>query len=449
MDQASFYDSLNYSTLWVRWNGQLENRFSALANPALAVLRARPLDEVTASDIERMQAEYLRLFNLPPHLRSRMPLPGQSLLETAELVLKDAPGIRTVMFSGYSLDPDSEGAEVREQFAATLASRGLDVLLSDRAASVRWISKPAFCAQVEALYGPGSSPPGATLMNVTTTELVAATQDALRSSKRSVILKRNGSHGSGNLLVNPGDALDVRVAAFLAQPLDPAAPWVRVEHWLPWESSYCCSFFIRGEGEPFFVALTQQIISPSRARLVGSRGGLDLDPKDAETVVDLLRPLIRRMQRDGIRGFTGVDLIVSRTGDWAGGLRLPSGRGVRLVECNPRVNRHNQMLKIVSLIAARDGCTLDEYRYLMLDIFASDGKSLDVQRVGLAAALAGVVAPLGPEPISDGEARYLLCPAVGDYFNILFVARGTTAAPQLSSLYTYLRERDRSLIDPV
>lgn len=339
--QHSFYHRLNHQTLWIRWNGAQEGGFGVVTNPVLAILRNRPVDPRAAAAIERLQDDYIRLYALSLQPRSRMTTASEGLEAAASSILASAPTVDRAVFNGYSFDPDAEGVAAREALASFLAGRGLQILISDRRAAASWLSKPAFCKRAAAIYGAGATPPGLTLWEPAAAELLSVAERTLKDLGARIVLKRNGCGGVGNLLLSPGDALVERIRTFLLSPLSPAASWVRVEHWLEWESSYCCSFFLDSESAPYPVALTQQIISPSHALQIGSRSFLDLDDRDTAAMIDCLRPIMSCMQTDGIRGFTAVDLIVSRPGAWSEGLRLPSGRGLRLVECNPRINRHN------------------------------------------------------------------------------------------------------------
>ncbi len=410
---SAFYELLTRKVLWIRWDGAEENGYSAFYLPSLAILRKWPADVGRGRCVENLLSHAAQLYGVETRALAEMPSEEQQIPAIATRILRRNPEITTVLFEGYAHAPAQEGADAHGSLEKELFGSGCEILLSDLAAARAWISKAAFYERVASYYGLDAALPGVTLRDPSIGEVLVVVGKWLEHAGR-VIVKRNGSGGEGNLVIQAGaDLLGSRLESFLSAAYEPTADWVRVESWLDWDSTYCCSFFLRASGEPLHVALAQQVISGDHAAFIGSRDMLDLDERDQEAVIDLTKPLARLMQLDGIRGFSAVDLIVSRIRGWEDGLRLPSGRALRFVECNPRINGHNQILIAVNRLAARGGYRPGDLAYLSVKMrpFVVAGELQEMQNV-LDRSLDGMAKPLTDERLRGGSISYLIAPKV-------------------------------------
>lgn len=444
MDTRTLYDTLNTETLWIRAQGTEENGHSALYLPTRAILRTHPANPDAALAARTLMDTFAALYRVNGAPRAVLADPNATLIDQALPFLEDGT-VRNVVFEGYGVNPAMEHRETNEITAAALRARGLTVFLSNADAAGRWMSKTYFSHRAHALLGAEAAPSGISLEEAEAATISAAVREIFASGASRAIVKMSGMAGGGNLLLDASDDVEDLVGAFLTKRLGSSMVWARIEAWMTWSSSYCCSFFLLGDGDPVHLALTQQILAPRNAGFVGSRGFLEIDDQDASAVVSHARVLADAMQADGLRGFTAVDLIVGAPTGRAGELVLPSGQALRFVECNPRINGHNQELKAVSLIAARDGRDLLDYVHLRVGNTMLPGTTAEA-RAALAELLTGIAAPLTDAPIGSADVRYVVDTNLGIgppiHDGILFLTERDAGAPaRLLRALEHLRAR--------
>lgn len=442
---ATLNQQLTRRTIWIRGRGPEEAGHSLFYLPERGVLRTLPTDPQKRSSVAQMHEASARLFGTDAAQRSILPPTADApLLPLVEQLLAANPAIDAVLFEGFAIAPEGEGAAESVALADALRARGLTVWFTPPEVARRWISKPEFRARTTALLGEASVPPGRTYESPTAAELVAYAEEAFADGCPRVILKVSGAGGFGNVLLDPGDPVAEKVAALLAaKKLDPRSDWVSAERWQPWRSTLCCSFFVT-EDSTTHVGLCQQLLSQATAGFHGGRSFTDLAPADAQAIIDACAPLVAAMRADGLRGYTGIDVIVSDPSDAPGELRLPSGLALRFIECNPRMNGHNQELLVLAQLAERDGVAPSELIHLRSrNVPVAGAADYTAVLQHFTTELRGVAAPLNGAPLAPGEVAFVVDTNDGErpsiYDAIMLVARrGAAGERGIDAAYQHL-----------
>lgn len=445
-DNTHFYEFLNKHTLWVRWKQGEENGHAAMYIPSGAIIKSSPQESASAKIIQDLLDEYAYLLGISSDHRSVILVDQESPLMLCEKLLSE--GRSTVLFAGYFYNPSLEAGDQAEQIATSLRSQGIEVIQSSQTGAMQWLDKSQFCQKVTDIYGSEATPCGISFnfADVNIDVIIQAVKKQFLNGVARVAIKMAGNSGIGNLIIDDDQNLATRLDKFVTHNIETYnTPGVRIEPWIPWESSYSCSFFLRDQEEPFFVALIQQVINLSNAKYLGSRNFLDLDDRDVSAIISLCLPLARLMYDDGIRGFTGMDLIISSPQGIDGEIQLPTGKVLRFIECNPRINGHNQILKALSLIARRDRREPDDFVYWMVQNKQPPNTHGPQEvRSALQSALQGVAAPLTQDAVTQDEVRYLvdtntgIKPQLTDAV-IFFTLRSNKASALLQAAYDRLQ----------
>lgn len=105
-------------------------------------------------------------------------------------------------------------------------------------------------------------------------------------------------------------------------------------------------------------------------------------------------------------GLLAIDVIVGRRD--MGGIPLPSGRFVRIIEANMRLNGHTMERLFAWRIALRDGIDADEIHHMRLGAHAVGAVDMHDARARFAQALRGVAKPFCREPLVRGALYYVV-----------------------------------------
>ncbi len=200
---SAFYELLTRKVLWIRWDGAEENGYSAFYLPSLAILRKWPADVGRGRCVENLLSHAAQLYGVETRALAEMPSEEQQIPAIATRILRRNPEITTVLFEGYAHAPAQEGADAHGSLEKELFGSGCEILLSDLAAARAWISKAAFYERVASYYGLDAALPGVTLRDPSIGEVLVVVGKWLEHAGR-VIVKRNGSGGEGNLVIQAG-----------------------------------------------------------------------------------------------------------------------------------------------------------------------------------------------------------------------------------------------------
>ncbi len=442
-ERDALYDQLNRRTLWFRGRGGEETGHTALYRPMRTIARTRPSDPARAGAVEELFSSTRTLF---PDLASQptiLPAADEDLEAALARFRQENPSIDALLFEGFGINPALEGAETCRALASWGRDAGLIVWNSDPDAVSTWNNKVAFRERAASILGPASIPPGMQFDREEEVAIRTAIQELFADGASQVIVKQNGAGGGGNCILSSVDELS-KLAPFLATPMDASATWVSVESWVPWTASLCNSSFLT-DTSVTPVGLCQQLLSAQSAGFLGSRSFLDLEPRDTQAVVRTLLPLFEAMRIDGIRGFAAVDVIVSPPSDAPQELRLPSGSALRVIETNARVNGHNQELLAASLVAQREGLSVDDIVHLRTTNPPIAGSTSVAQSVeAIRVALEGLAVPLTLAPLGETDVQFIVDSNDGSapshYDGVLLLARRAADAPErLRAALTRLR----------
>lgn len=403
----------------IRWNGGAEDELGLLSGLSHAVLRNAPTDPSRRERFERRRVHWENLFRVAPHERSACPVPQDALL-SAVCNLRERPGAaRTLLHEGYSVDPMSEGAPELEELRRKILRGGPALLCNSPSAWFCWADKGNFrrtCAQV---LGPLAIPPGRDLPMHTVSATVDALRDFRRRTPGTVVVKAPGIGGQGNAVLH-ADATARDVQAILRQWTSGRAggPAV-VESWLRWDATYSLSFFLPASGHVSFLALAQQAVD-ERARFIGSSSRHELGPEELAAIRQYVVPVFKAMQATGVRGIAAVDVVVGDAAGWGDvGLPLPGGRRLCLIECNPRVNRHNRVGLVVERVARLWGLSPDVVEWRLTDHHPSPGTRAADLATDLDKRLqASGSSQVGPRP-ATGSAQHLVFLDKSDRVSVL------------------------------
>jgi hypothetical protein len=315
---------------------------------------------------------------------------------------------------------------------------------SDPDAVETWNNKVAFRERAASILGPSSIPPGLQFDREEEREILAAVEELFARGAPRVIVKQNGAGGIGNCILSSVDELS-KVAPFLAKPIDESATWVSVEVMVPTTTSLCNSSFLT-DTSVTPVGLCEQILSEETKGFLGSKSFLSIEPRDSQAIVQTLLPLFEAMRLDGIRGFAAVDVIISPASEAPRELRLPSGSALRVIETNARVNGHNQELLAASLVAQREGLSVDDIVHLRTTNPPIAGSTSVAQSVeAIRTALEGLAVPLTRDPLLPRDVQFIVDSndggAPSHYDGVLLLARRSPGAPdRLRAALTRLRD---------
>jgi hypothetical protein len=431
--RTALYHRLLTDTMLVRTPTRIGERgHSFIYAASNAVVRHRPHD----SDIYRAAAGFqdeMRACLAPAGPASVMPADGSyNTIIAAAKELHARGHYKTMLFEGYLADSAREHAALFEALDAEFSTHGVIVIRPARHVADTWNNKTKFVDYVRDAYGPSATVPGEVLPVAPIEAIVAKANEYLELSGQA-ILKIAGMGGFGNLMVTRADAAEGSVAQQLSAFLQrrPEVDEVRVESWVTWNQTLCCSFFIDENGDPIPLDVCGQILSRATAGFMGSYSHIDLSLDDRQALQDIVKPFMSMVAADGMRGFLGVDMILSEPSGLPDELRLPvSQQAVRLVEANMRINGHNQDRLCVAQIAARHQRDADRIHHLKVGANPVRARDRSEAIRLVAAALDGVAAPLAPH-FDPGSIYYIVTECLGEgrghrNDNVMFVGEDVT-----------------------
>jgi hypothetical protein len=339
----------------------------------------------------------------------------------------------TVLFEGYVADAVREQSALVETLAARLEADGLTVLRPAGAVADTWNNKTRFVDHVRRTLGVEATAPGEVVPVAPVETVTRVAENYLRATGRA-LLKLTGMGGFGNLIVFQQDVdtgeLHDKIARFIDRR--PDVDEVRIEEWVPWNQSVCCSFFIDEHARATPMEICDQVLSTRTSGFVGGCSLVNLSSADREMIVEWLRPFMQMVADDGMRGFLAVDLIISDPRGRPGELLLPqSGQAVRLVEANMRINGHNQERWAVAQLAAAHGRGLDDIQHYKAGLNVIGFPDRSAVLAGMAGALDGLARPLTAEFVA-GEIYYIVTESYGEahahrHDSVLMVGEAVTA----------------------
>ncbi len=279
---------------------------------------------------------------------------------------------RRVIHEGFLVDPLVEDAAALDALKAHL---GEQLWYTPPAAWLRWGSKVAFRRRCRELLGAKAQPRGTEIVASECGDVDRALEAFRRDPADTVIVKFPGIGGAGNIMVCPATVQDWRRAiADQWHRFSPAPVDVVIEEWMHWNTTQSVSYLLPPQNQPpQVVAVCQQLVDRRRARFVGSRSSAGMSPDDLEALLDWLAPVISAMHHDGCVGVVAIDVIIGAAARWGlHGHRLPSGKRVNVIECNPRFNRHNRVGLLVERLARLWHLPPDDLQWTLIDRYPPD-----------------------------------------------------------------------------
>jgi hypothetical protein len=274
-----------------------------------------------------------------------------------------------VLHEGYRVSPSLEYGDQIEALRSVLGPR---LRASPPDVWLRWGSKPSFRRICAELLGENTVPPGAVFETGVEDADLAAFARSLGARQFPRIVKLPGSGGSGNTVIPADQTFDPRLlrTALVSRTNSSDAISIVVEDWVPWRVSLSVSYLIDPILGNVFLAACEQIVDRKKAKFIGSKSSSGLSAEDTRHVVGLVSSLTSAIAADGYVGVVAFDLIV---GDWQGtvGHRLPSGERACVIECNPRMNRHNRIGLLVERIARTWSVRADRLEWKLKDVSSS------------------------------------------------------------------------------
>jgi hypothetical protein len=408
------YRLLNTRAIWYCMRGFTEKGSGFAYAPTSAVLGPPSLEKMA---LQQLQREFVELFELGSQPLSVMPQGEDHLTLVRDLFAK-RPGADVLFFEGFSFDSEREGVREQECIGDAIARSGKHVVLPSGQAADQWHDKRRFREEVMTIHGPEAVPYGESFDAPSMLDLARFVWRAFASGVDRIVFKASGYAGKGNLIVDRRkstlESIMRRLSGirrFRRRQRGSGSDWVSAEHWKPWVLSGISSFFVLGERDPpVHMATVQQILGERRGTYLGSRSFIDLSERDQNAVADLARPVIRLMQSEGLRGFAGMDWIISKPDGSRQEILLPdSGLAFRFVEATARIGAHNRELRTVSLLADREGRATDDLVHLCVRNHPIAGAG---DRPGAVAAfrraLEGIAEPLDARSLQPHRAYFLL-----------------------------------------
>jgi hypothetical protein len=280
-----------------------------------------------------------------------------------------------VLHEGFMVDPYLEAGYELERLRDVLGDR---LWMAAPEVWTSWGNKSRFRQRCRGILGELSMPPGVEITALAASDIVAANR-ALEPGDSDVrIVKLPGIGGQGNLVLGPATheswshQIEDLWRRKASGPVD-----VVIEHWLPWEASYSVSFLVPPDGIPRPLAVCEQIVDGRLGKFMGSRNDIDLSDGDIDAMLAWLQVLFVAMGRDGFTGVAAIDVIVGSGKSWNGyGHRLPSGKAVSAIECNPRFNRHNRVGLFIERLAGKWKLDSSDLSWTLRDVYPGDGVRL-------------------------------------------------------------------------
>jgi hypothetical protein len=280
-----------------------------------------------------------------------------------------------VLHEGFMVEPYVEASTQLELLRNVLGDR---LWVATPEVWRAWGSKAEFRQRCRNTLGERSVPPGIEFTALVASDIVAANKALGPGDSDIRIVKLPGIGGQGNLVLNSathkswGQQIEELWQRRASGPLD-----IVIEHWLPWEASYSVSYLVPPDAAPRPIAVCEQTIDRKLGRFVGSRNDIDLSDGDIDAMLAWLQPLFEAMGRDGFTGVAAIDVIVDSGKNWNGyGYRLPSGKTVSAIECNPRFNRHNRVGLFVERLARKWKLDSSDLSWTLRDVYPADAVHL-------------------------------------------------------------------------
>ncbi|OGG52858.1 hypothetical protein A3C20_00460 [Candidatus Kaiserbacteria bacterium RIFCSPHIGHO2_02_FULL_55_25] len=443
-DSQDVYNLLNHATIWHRLGVAEEVGHSALYLPYCSVLRQKP--EVGADRVQALIEEFAMLYGMSGISRSIMPGNGQDHFEIIETIRKLNPIYQHLLFEGYEIASEQENASVHRDLARRARERGYMVTISSGSTVDRWNAKPYFRDRVVKALGHGAVPPGVHLDSPQhSEEIIQAIQNLFKTDAERVVVKISGSGGKGNTILTRGEDVQSASKEIYSRLLAKNEKWVAVEAWIPWQTTGCCSFFLADNHAPIPMTLVEQVLSPISAGFIGSKSLVNITSADQQAINDLTARIVNMALVEGIRGFCGVDFIISLPGRTKNELLLPSGLALRYIEATPRIGAHNQEMKALSMIATREGAAVDDFVHVRVCNNPIPGTTSRGDLYSwFAQALRDLAEPLTEQFIDYDTVHFLLDCNFGQdlrtrYDAIMFVCRRGRAEVKLRAAFSHLQ----------
>jgi hypothetical protein len=413
---SDLYMCLREKTIWCSSDLETpsEKGVSFTYMPAALLEQAVPEDKRSSLiAIREQMLDVLCLRHLPP---ATFYDSNQSVFLQLRSLIDAHSDPKYLLHEGYSLNSKEEGALQNLEAFGNISNLGIEVWHSEPIIADHWNSKPYFTEKVSDILGSDSVSPGITLNTHDLKEVVKTTEEFFADHISKVILKLNNSGGRGNLIVSNDDNFSLYIKEFIASKKDKDSEWIRIEHVVPWLFSFCISFFIKDDSQkPVLMGFCEQILNSEKFEFAGCTSILPISSEDVLAIVDNLRPIVHQMQQDGVRGFVGIDVIVSETdANWQG-LLLPSGLAMKVIEANARLNGHNVIITFISHVAAKHEVSLSQMVFLNLrNLPVSGTKSRADVEQAIIAFLDGYAVQYSGEELNANTLYFILVCNFGD-----------------------------------
>jgi hypothetical protein len=344
-----------------------ENELGAASFATNSLLAPLPADVYRRTRVER---SLLTFGGKPPSSAFR--IERTSLLAYAAWLTAAAC---LVLHEGFMVDPYLEAGYELERLRNVL---GDQLWMAAPEVWIGWGNKSQFRQRCRGILGELSVPPGVELTALAASDIVAANR-ALEPGDSDVrIVKLPGIGGQGNLVLGPDthESWSQQIEDFWRRKASGRVDIV-IEHWLPWEESYSVSFLVPPNGIPRPLAVCEQLVDGRLGKFIGSRNDIDLSDGDIDAMLAWLQRLFEAMGQDGFTGVAAIDVIVGSGKGWNGyGYRLPSGKAVSAIECNPRFNRHNRVGLFIERLAGKWELDSSDLSWTLRDVYPGSGVRL-------------------------------------------------------------------------
>ena len=285
--------------------------------------------------------------------------------QEGDLLRAVSMGRQMVLHEGYRVNPTHEGSDTVERVRLQLGAR---LIATPPDTWSRWGQKAAFRRRAQVLLGSCAVAPG----HEHQIDSSSADRDITslinqNGSRRSRVVKVPGTGGGGNLMFPAGVEAGLDEVSSLLRATTPGHEVV-IEEWLEWDSSLCVSYLVQPGCAPMLVAVAEQVVNRRRAQFIGANSHTALPASDLAAVVATTGILVEAMAADGVLGVAAIDVIVGDGQRWGeSGVLLPSGGRMCVIECNPRLNRHNRVGMLVERLARIWGIQRDGLAWSLRD----------------------------------------------------------------------------------
>lgn len=350
-----------------------EEGFSASYLPQNAILL--PFTENAQKQFSWFRKFYKLRGTKPYHDIIKTPTPKNSLLymqKTGKSIYYD---------EGYDLDPIEEDGIKREKIIDLLEKNNYIAIATKKGRKKDWPSsmghsKVYFRNVCKKVLGEDSVPFGVHLSSPSQKAVLKVFKKFELRGYNKVILKKNGSGGSGNLIIDLGNIPMQRLLKFLENN---PKKWLVIEAFIPWYQlsgvTMCCTFFALDEKNVIFMESVEQLLSGDSCTFSGSTNILSIKniPLQAK-IVKLSKKVTDELIKIGVRGICGPDIIIFK-GKFPG-INIGDGYKLNFLESTCRMGGDDEIRRSLAFLADKDQMPYRAIKYIHCEIGKALGKDI-------------------------------------------------------------------------